>query len=545
MKKKKLVILLIVFFLLLNTFWVLSNNRLPYIGDDARWLQETNDLVLSFKTTGLTGFWQSWQTMFIEGTNSFPRTPLFTLLSFPAFLIFGANEKVALIMNLLVFALVSGLVYRGTRAIFRKHAHKEEIALLAVVLLNVFPGYYGMARLYMSEILQTLLVVLLVFLTWRWRKVQSVKVYLLLGLLAALGVLLRFILPIYLVVPAFVFLWGQFKNKYSVKEIAIRLGLFLLGFLPLAATWYGPNFSTYWAFTQYTSTGELAEITSLGPVWSPLTWFSYFKVIALWHWGIPLLTIVIGAFGLVSFKLKKAVFTKILANKELLYLLLTPVPALIITTLSVNKTARYFLPVEFLWLIALSYLGVWLWYSLPQFKTGLRKGLLLLIALVLAYPFLQSVAVFLPRLPGTGYLSASGPYLKTDPSQEKYDFVSEFIGLLGDEVRRGDTYLIPEQVKFNEAELVWYGTQKGLQLNSIGEFSAYSSLAEGIKKVGLAEILIIDTNPELAEKYYAKFTELKTYVLDDPNWHEVARQNFEDGSNMIILMRTPYLASAK
>ena len=153
------VVIIIICFFVLNTIWVFQDNRLSFTGDDSRWLFETNKLATHLKQGDIAGFADRWQNMFIEDTNSFPRTPLFTLLSVPTFMLVGPNTDAAVITNLLVFALCSWFVYLLCLEIFKHEKQKGLIALLVVIAFNVFAGYFGLARIYMSVIMQTLLVI--------------------------------------------------------------------------------------------------------------------------------------------------------------------------------------------------------------------------------------------------------------------------------------------------------------------------------------------------------------------------------------------------
>lgn len=505
-----IVVSIIGIFFLFNCIWVLLDNRPPMIGDDARWLEETNRVTNVVKTGNLEAISQKWQDLFIKDTNSFPRTPLFAVISVPVFLITGPNENAAIIFNCLIFAISSYLLYLLVKNLFEGYKYKNWISIVSVLLFNLFPGYYGFSRLYMSEITQTFLIILISLLIVKNFSKNSWKVYFIMGILLALAMLLRFIMPIYLVIPVLLFIYGQIKLKPNFKKALINLLAFAIGFTPLFLSWYGKNLITYWEFTKFTSSGPLAEITSLGPVFSPSTIIAYWKVVILWHFGWPFLAAL--SVGIIAFvlkvfrKIKKTFSIKKKFNKVLLILFIIPLPAFITFTFSVNKTARYLLPVEFFWLILIAFLIVKLWAFggkiLKIICTGIMLSLLIL--------FIQG---FIPlSIPSTSMIPSTQKFYTTDNANLKYEYLYTFFDQENIKLEKAKVYLIPEQTSLNDAELIWYSTQKKLSLNAIGEFSTYTSLDEGKQKVDETKYVIINTAPDFAKKYYNKFEEIRSYV---------------------------------
>jgi 4-amino-4-deoxy-L-arabinose transferase-like glycosyltransferase len=508
------VILAIAAFFLVNTLWIKLDNQLPIIGDDPRWLEETYRMTEVVKTGDLGKIWEKWQTMFIENTNSFPRTPLFTLMSVPVFLLTGPDENAAISLNAFVLAVSSLLLYFFVTNIFNGVKNKRVIAVFAVLLLNLFQGYYGFARLYMSEILQLFFVILICLYINLFKDRLTVKVWFGLGVLLALAMLLRFIMPIYLFLPFCYFLYFQIKQKKDFKRYLILLGAFCLGFLPLFLSWYARNFQTYLDFTKYTSSGDLAEISSLGPVFSLVTVARFWKVIALWHFGWTLLgtigIIVVWLIGKLRMSLLNIFKGKNKTKKALLMLFLLPLPALIVSTLSINKTARYLLPVEVFWIIFIAFFVALLW----GMSKKIGRIIIIGIFIILSYQFIQSTSTTLPNFPIKGEIYTTNKYLKADPKEEKYKYLFTYITNQLKPDSMAKFYLIPEQVQLNDAELIWYFTQKGYSLNTIGEFSSYTSLTQGIDKIGQADYVIIDNSPVIAEKYLNKYKAITTKVTE-------------------------------
>jgi hypothetical protein len=305
---------------------------------------------------------------------------------------------------------------------------------------------------------------------------------------------------------------------------------FCIGFLPIFLSWYGRNFQIYWGFTQYTSSGELAEITSLGPVFSITTIARFWKVIALWHFGWPLILFIgitflwtIVKIRTVLFEIYKTTFlakinisalfsikNQTVTNSILLILFIIPLPAFIISTLSLNKTARYLLPVEVFWLVLISFFITVIW------KTSRKFGKTILIAFfcLLLYQFIQGASSNIPELPLTGQIFTTGQYIKTDPKEEKYQYLYDYFSKNVKQSLNAKVYLIPEQTVLNDAELIWYFRQKGKVLNTIGEFSSYTSIEQGKEKLEQTDYVIIDTNPAIAEKYKEKYLEIVKNVRE-------------------------------
>ena len=113
--------------------------------------------------------------MFIEDTTSVPRTPLFTLVSVPAFQAFGVNEDAALITNVILLGITSIFLGLFVQELFKHKAYNEDLATLSIVLFNLMPATYGLARLYMSEILQAFFVVLISYLYVKFKDSFSYK----------------------------------------------------------------------------------------------------------------------------------------------------------------------------------------------------------------------------------------------------------------------------------------------------------------------------------------------------------------------------------
>lgn len=525
---QKLVLIIAIFFFLLNLIYIKLDHSLPIIGDDARYLQGTFELYEPLKNGYLSGFWNTWQSMFIH-PERFPRTPLFALVSVPAFFVFGVNQDSAIVTNLIIIVINSLLIFKLSRSLIKS----KYAGILAATMYNLLPGIFGFGRLYMSEGLQTTFVLLLTL--WFEKNSQKFKPkhFVAIGVIAALAVLLRFIIPIYLLIPAALFVYRQLQLKKKTQYYFVSLVSFLIGFLPIALTWYGKNFATYYEFAKYTSSGELIKYYSLGPVFSPVTVARFWYVIGTWEFGLPFIILSVFTLSLTVIKglEQRARFAiKSINRNKLFYLFLIPIPGLISITLSEGKTARYFLPVMPFWIMLIAVFTVRIYAEGNRFAKIVVSGLLFFCTL----PIVLSVTG--PRqLPLVGDNPAVRKYDTSYITHERYSFFLDTWKkhFLGQEQLL--VYNTAEQSRFNDAQIIWYATENKVYLRNTDEFSRYSDLEEGKAEVNEADVVIVETQPEANELSKNKFAELNRYVFTRDNLVEIDRKRMQDGSVMYIL----------
>ncbi|MFQ5493518.1 MAG: ArnT family glycosyltransferase [Candidatus Dojkabacteria bacterium] len=551
-----LVVILAVLFFLSNSFWVLSDNRLPMIGDDARFLQGTYELYTPVAQGDFEEAWDNWQNMFIH-PDRFPRTPLFAALSVPTFLIFGVSENAAIFTNLAVLATNSYLIMLLVRELFPKLPRRKYAAAVlgSVLAYNLLPGVFSFGRLYMSETLQTFFVLLMSWMLIKYKKTSSPKVFLALGFILGLSWLLRYIMPLYLVVPLAVFGWQQIRQKESPGTYIKRIAAVLLGFVPVALTWYGQNFETYTEFARFTSSGELSQYYSLGPVFSLRTIGRFWYVIVTWMFGWPFMVFSFVTGGLWALFFGRNSFGRVvefikdrklslwerkdrLAANPIVYLALIPVPTLLALTLSDGKTARYFVPVMIFWVILVAVKAADLAFSKKTAGKVWMKILLVAALLPVAYIYDYTVLRFLPALPLTGQSPAARPWdgSMESAAHERYDFFYEVFekNMSSDGSLR--IYNTAEQPQFNDAELIWYGTERGYHLFNTHEFSRYSDVDEGRSQINGADVVIVESTPEVGELWEDKYRQIREYVTGGDRFVLLSERAMSDGSEMQIFI---------
>jgi hypothetical protein len=420
---------------------------------------------------------------------------------------------------------------------------------MAIIIFNLLPGTYGLSRLYMSEMLQAFFVILITWLYLKFRHDLKLRNYLLLGVLWGLALLLRILMPVYLLIPTIFFVKWQLELKQPRRQYILALLMLLIPACLLAATWYGPNLTTYFNFVGETSLGNIASVTSLGPIYSPLTWLRYWKVIMLWHFGWPLLLLaglallhygyMIPAKGIIGTLIRDRMISLIKENFVIskikhiynakLFLFLSALPALIITTASDNKTARYYFPAEIFLVVLIAYFIFKLWDSN---RLWARVSVIAGLGLCL-YPFLQSVTPTLTKLPETNLMYTSDLFQIEDPDLSKYDFVLENLKL-----NKGSYYIVPETIGFNDAELIWYARQQNIALNSLGEYSLYTTLEQGLQKVREADIVILHSGVTLnSEQAMSKYLDLQKNIAEDTSFRSLGANIYEDGTSLQLFVK--------
>jgi 4-amino-4-deoxy-L-arabinose transferase-like glycosyltransferase len=525
-----------------NTFWVIADKQVPIIGDDARFLQATYDLSIPIKQGNFGEFWSIWQNLFMKNTAGFPRTPLFALLSVPTFLVTGPNEDAAIITDLIVLAVNSLLVYKLAADIFDKEYGRkkaERIGLIALLVFNLVPAIYGFGRLYMSETLQIFFILLISWLLFKYQKDKRIWLYALIGFILGLAFLEKFVVFFYLAVQFIYYAVVQVKQKYGRTHYLKAAAIFLIPFILVSATWYYQNLLPYLTFARETSNGAIAEITSLGPVLSPVTVYRYWSVIALWDWGPAFLTVFVCTVAWLLYANRKQVFSKKTLTDPKIILFLIPLPSLLAFTLSVNKTARYFLPALAFWIILVAAMLLIAW----QKKNSALKTLIVIFFVVNLY-FFAATLLPLPKIPLSGYMPGTKHFENTTASQSRYQFVLDYYLKNNKPLAAKRIYNLNEETEFNDAELIWFFTQRNQPIATIGEVSLQHSIDEAKTKIDQADILIFETNPDVVTKYVDKYKQIRDSAALNINFAAIANRRFSNNSTFYILERINYLAQS-
>ena len=266
--------------------WHIARNRMPPLFDDAWYLETSFRIFQACKAgilPGLRAYVEAFQV----------KAPLIAVLPLPLYAFFGTGERVALWVNEAAFAAILVFVYLIARRLYNERA-----GLYAAVAAALLPLFYGLSRVYLLE---TALTALVAASAWAMLKIRpnDNRQAAGRGLLLGLGLLAKFIFPMYLLGPA----WLRRRSLASGARMTLYVGL------GLAAPWYVYNVgyvvglslmagfggsSTYYRHGSLWLTAEFNYLASLGA--DALSWpylFSAAIILALawrlrrksWTWG--------------------------------------------------------------------------------------------------------------------------------------------------------------------------------------------------------------------------------------------------------------------
>ncbi|MDP2922949.1 MAG: glycosyltransferase family 39 protein [Candidatus Omnitrophota bacterium] len=166
---------------------------------------------------------------------SFHYPPLLYWMTLPFFLLFGTGEDVAVMANMIFFAVLILATYG-----IGKELHDEKVGLLAAFTVSMFPAIFGYSRVYTVDFLQASLVTLTIYLLIKTEYFSNKKFSILLGFGLGIGMLGKQTCLIYVGVPLLFYLLISIKNKtgFCVKNMLFS-GLIAI---VLSFPWYYSHF---------------------------------------------------------------------------------------------------------------------------------------------------------------------------------------------------------------------------------------------------------------------------------------------------------------
>ncbi|MBI4060103.1 MAG: hypothetical protein HY403_01605 [Elusimicrobia bacterium] len=174
------------------------------------------------------------------------KAPLLSLLPLPLYALTGADEAVAVWVNLAALGATCAAVHAAARALWPAHPRREAVAALASALTALLPLLYGLSRVFLVEPVLTALVAAAV---WRVAAARTDRREgARLGALLGLGLLAKLLFPLYLAGP----IWLR------RERIRPQLKTILLVAAPLAATWYAFNLPYVLGFAWSAGFGKIA-----------------------------------------------------------------------------------------------------------------------------------------------------------------------------------------------------------------------------------------------------------------------------------------------
>lgn len=209
--------------------WVRTNVTL--LGGDATSYLEKSVIFADLLAT------PSLRSLFQVLTYDDYRTPLLFIAVQPFYALFGITLDSAQIFNILCLAVVIALTYQLGRTM-----GSARMALFAALLVALFPMMAAMARLFYTEIFLTTMVVLNWLALIRSDGFSNRRWSLWWGASLGIGLLIKWTMPIYLLLPLVVQLWGRPILHWQTIGFDRRRALLATGAgLALSFLWFWPN----------------------------------------------------------------------------------------------------------------------------------------------------------------------------------------------------------------------------------------------------------------------------------------------------------------
>jgi len=256
--------------------------------------------------------------------QSIPNQPLTYFLTQIFLFGFGKSIFSIMLVNNVFFIIAIFFTYKLSELMFDK-----EIAIYAVVLLAIIPGYFFWSRAYVLENALVAILPLSMYLLLKTNKFQNTKYSILFGITLGVGMLLKisyifYFLPIlaYYCIIHHKDVWMNKKNLFI---------LLALGFV-VAQTWYGITFEQVFVELRVNAE-EMSERASLQNIYSEYSLMFYPKIIGS-QFLFPVFTLLFIASIYVIGKRKDKNF----------FLFAIVIPILIFILIP-NKQIRYLVPI--------------------------------------------------------------------------------------------------------------------------------------------------------------------------------------------------------
>ena len=229
-----------------NALW-LRHDHSPPGWDDAFYLSHSLRLYDAVTDGGVSAFGRQ----FLTGMREKP--PLIAVLPTPVYLVLGRKPRAALAVNLLALLLLLTAIFRMASFYAGPRA-----GLIAAAILGTMPMIYGLSHWYLVECGLTALVVLTLWLPAVFEVNAALAVAL--GVLCALGLLMKFSFPLYVAPPLAFLLWKRLRFA--------SLAALLLPVAVIALPWYALNFAGGLRTAWKAGSSQTAQVYGTGEILS-------------------------------------------------------------------------------------------------------------------------------------------------------------------------------------------------------------------------------------------------------------------------------------
>lgn len=285
-------------------------------------------MALAFKFAHLFGDFLSGgeTTLYDILTTSFYYPPLLHWVGGLVTLIFGKSIN---LMLYLVFFTFLGCLFLSRRVVLEL-GFGEKVAFYSAFFYSLFPFVADQSRLFHTDIPTTFFLLLSLHFLIKSEGFKFTKYTLLFFVSAGLGILIRWFVPVFLMIPVLYVLYTTLVKERTFRRVLPNLVLGSALFLIVSLPWYVANFELFRVVSAFFAQGEKDDPQIF---WSLENFGYYLKnIVGFQILLVPFMLSVVALFKLYKVDKKKAVL--VVLEIILIYALFTIIK---------NKNSRYIL----------------------------------------------------------------------------------------------------------------------------------------------------------------------------------------------------------
>lgn len=277
------------------------------------------------------------------------RAPLITLISLPAYLVFGTGFWGITITYLSLIATFSWIYYE-----FVKRLTDSWTALLATIITSTMPLMVGLSRLFLVEYCMMIFTVIWVFFQVKSDNLRDGRYSIPLGIVLGLGMLTKVSFPVYIFGPVLVgFISTANKEKVNKQRLIILRNCFIVVVIAIAlmSIWYVNNIIPVLSNAFNSGFGEASKNYALGEVFDIKTLLVYWNMvinsgISFYYFVILVAILLFKIINyIIHFKINATPMVDSTERSQLLIIGSWILIPFIIFSFGVNKDIRFLLPI--------------------------------------------------------------------------------------------------------------------------------------------------------------------------------------------------------